>query len=84
MQDLEAWASRFSCSKYDLVIKIFLFPEKSCFCDWMHLVGFSNAVFIYFATARMGSSVMDMQALLGKDLLWRISMRPELMELMGK
>lgn len=41
--------------------------------------------FIYFlCTVTTGSSAMDMQALLVKDLQWRTSMKLESMALMGK
>lgn len=39
---------------------------------------------MFFSTVRMGSLAMDMRALLGKDLQWKTSTRPELMVLMAK
>lgn len=44
----------------------------------------SHCVMLNVATVRMESSAMDMQAHQGKDLLWRIFMRPELMVLREK
>lgn len=44
----------------------------------------SNTKCIYVATVRMESSAMDMQALQGKGLQWKIFMRHELMVLKGR